>query len=84
MTTKISNSGITYNDATVQNTAAVITGQNMATGNGALFSDKTGANLRFKRLAITGNFSVTQTGTTIDLVYTGTTPSPPCPVGTVK
>ena len=71
MAVTLDGSNVTYSDSTVQNTAAVITGQNLSTGNGAMFADKSGANLRFKRLAISGTFSVANTGTTITLTYTG-------------
>ena len=75
MTITLDGTNITYDDNSVQNTAAVINGQNLASGNGTLFADRNGNNLRFKRLAISGNFSVSSTGTTINLTYTGTTSS---------
>jgi hypothetical protein len=78
----VSNTGITFPDGTTQNTNAIISGTEVTSNGVQIFSDRTGSNLRFKRLAANGSITVVANSTHIVLVGSLTAPlGPPGPIG---
>lgn len=83
MTTKITNTGITFNDNTTQNSAGAIRANNLGNSTvGGIVSTVASGNVRFKQLAVAGQMSIAANNNVITLTYTPPPVSPPpCPVG---
>jgi hypothetical protein len=79
---KVTGTDITFADGSIQNTNAVVSGSEVTSNGVQIFVDRTGDNLRFKRLAANGSITVFSNATHIILNGSLTAPiGPPGPTG---